>query len=712
MLTFTLQFQSGEKSMSVRRVEVHESLSELFAVEVWARSMLWDLELESLVGGGAALQIMAGADAEGNPVGRRWQGVCSHAQQVQAEPTGLSTYYFRIVPRLWFLTQRRNYRIYQHQSIPDILTSLLADWEIEAEWVIDPAAHPKLEYKVQHGESDYAFFCRLLEEAGITHRFADPELEEEMGASDEARARTSPAKDSKLTLCDHLESGGKRPGRAIPHSDNPNRSAEKEFVTKLRLSRDVRPHITTVRGYDFRKPSLEPEASARKDVGSNTTARLEEYYYEPGAFSVRRDVDGDGHYIGGYFERAPTVIADREGHYFSDVERGVETSKHALSRVRADLRAVHFDTNVLDLYPGRLFEVDQHPHPDIGKGPLLATALEIIASTDEPLRATGRAIFCNSGFSHRPVRKTPKPIVSGVQTATVVGDGEVYTDEFGRVRVQFHWDRDGNNDKYSSCWIRVSQPWAGRGFGMIAIPRVGQEVLVAYVDGDPDMPIIVGRAFNATEVVPYPLPANSAVTGWKSCSTPGSTAGGYNEIKFDDTVDRELFYTRAERDKHQLVKRDLVERTLRNKLSKVDGDEHDYVVDNRRRFVGKTDNLHVQGSRFQVVDESVSLTVGKNRNELINVNHAMKAGQDVHIEAGLNLVIEAGFKLTLKVGGNFIDIHPGGVDIVGTIVNINSGGTAGAGRGAQPEKVFDKEQSLEVNVLEAERADPQDEPSP
>ncbi len=216
--------------------------------------------------------------------------------------------------------------------------------------------------------------------------------------------------------------------------------------------------------------------------------------------------------------------------------------------MRADKRGVLFEANVIDLYPGRVFSVDQHPHPEVGKGPLMVAELEIVASLGEPWSVRGRALFADPKVPYRPARKTPRPVAPGLQSATVVGPpgAEIHTDELGRVRVQFPWDREGKLDDNSSCWMRVSQGWAGAGFGMFMLPRVGQEVLVAFLDGDPDLPIVAGRAFNGRELVPYKLPDHKTVSTWKSSSSPGGA--GYNEIKFEDQAGQELVYMQAQRD--------------------------------------------------------------------------------------------------------------------------------------------------------------------
>ncbi len=663
--TFDLSFEGGETTLSVRRVAVHDGVSELFTAAVWARSPKPDVDIDAIVGKKASLSLVARTS---DTTTRKWQGVCCFMEQVQAEPTGLSTYFLRIVPELWLLTQRRGHRIYQHLSIPDIVKALLGEWGVTASWQIDAASYPKLEYKVQWGESDYAFVSRLLEEAGIAFCFPD-----EGGGG------------TKLTMSDKLQAGPPRPGGPILYTDNPNLIAQKEYVQHVRLGHEVRPGASTIRDYDFRNPpyalfgKAAPQAPAPED-------KYEQYRYDPGAFLVL----GSG---GG------TPVADDKGPYRRDQTYGDDLATRVLAATRADKRHVRFDANVVDLWAGRVFQIDQHPHPELAQK-LLVTESDIEGAVDEESNIGGRAVFADPAVPYRPPLRTPKPTCYGLQSATVVGPAgeEIHTDEFGRVRVQFPWDREGKSDDKSSCWMRVSQGWAGTSYGSFTIPRVGQEVLVAFLDGDPDVPIIAGRVHDAKQPVPYKLPDNKTVSTWKSSSSPGGD--GYNEIKYEDKAGHELVYVQAQRDMNQLVKRDEVERTLRNKLTTVVGTEDVVVKGVRKQLVESADHLHVKADQMIKVDGALSLTVGADQQEKVGGSHALSAGQQIHVKAGTTMVVEAGARLTLKGPGGFIDIHAGGIDIVGVVVKINSGGSAGVGQGSNPTAPQD-----------AQEAQPKDTPS-
>ncbi|MCK6588550.1 MAG: phage late control D family protein [Polyangiaceae bacterium] len=293
---------------------------------MWARSESPSIDLEAIVGQSASLRVVSGWLFAKLGGARLWTGIVSSIEQLQAvQPqTGakeLSTYYLRIVPSVWLLTQRRNYRIFQHRSIPDIVDELLGEWSAEPVWKIDRSRYPKLEYKVQYGESDFAFFSRLLEEAGIAFTFPDDD-----------------AAGSKLVLSDSLESNEPRAGGPLPYVDNPNQESEKEFVSNVRLAHEVRPGAHTIRDHDFRKPTFALFGEAPKAKGSEE--KYEQYHYEPGSFLVETGKGGG------------TPVADDKGVARHDQAFGKGRAERLLHGERMGRRAVSFDTNTIDLWPG------------------------------------------------------------------------------------------------------------------------------------------------------------------------------------------------------------------------------------------------------------------------------------------------------------------------------------------------------------------------
>lgn len=676
MPVLELSFESGESSLSVRRFSVQEAVSSLFSVSIWARSESPAIDLEAIVGKAASFRVVSGWLFARLGGARLWTGIVSSIEQVQAvEPKmgtkELSTYALRIVPELWMLTQRRNYRIFQHKNIPDIIDALLMDWNVEKTWEIDRGKYPKLEYKVQYGESDFAFFSRLLEEAGIAFTFPDND-----------------AKGSKLTLSDKLHTNETRPGGPLPYVDNPNQEAEKEFVSGVRLLHTVRPGAHTIRDYDFRKPSFAlfgeaPKAQAPED-------KYEQYHYEPGAFLIETGTGG-----------ANTPAADDKGSARHQQPFGQQRAGRMLGGTRADKRLVSFDTNTIDLWPGQVFCMSRHPHGELGDSVrLLVTDFSVEGTPEGQWSMSGQAMFTETPYW--PPQRTPKPRVEGVQSAVVVGPSgqEIHTDEFGRVRVQFFWDREGKNDDGSSCWIRVSQGWAGTGYGMIVIPRIGHEVMVGFLEGDPDQPLIVGRVYNAKQAVPYKLPEHKTRSTWKSDSSLGSD--GFNEIMFEDLKGQELVWEQAQKNRRRLVKNDETITIGHDRQKLVKNDEYDKTLGYLKVYVGKDQDvvikqsrrervegdshLHVYGKRNQRTEGKHSLIVNGDRHELVGKNHALAVGENLHVAAGTAIVIEAAEDLTIKGPGGFMRINQSGVYIRGKKVWINSGGSPGKGEGASPDE--------------------------
>jgi type VI secretion system secreted protein VgrG len=295
----------------------------------------------------------------------------------------------------------------------------------------------------------------------------------------------------------------------------------------------------------------------------------------------------------------------------------------------------------------------------------------------------------------RPTRITPKPFVQGPQPALVVGKSgeEIWVDKYGRIKVQFYWDRQGKKDENSSCWIRVSQPWAGKNWGSIWIPRIGQEVIVDFLEGDPDRPLITGRVYNADETVPYTLPDHQTVSTFKSRSSKGGGSSNYNEIRFEDKKDSEQIFINAEKDmdlrvendSREYVKNDrhLIVHNEQHEL--VEADKHAHVKGDHKEAIDGTMSLKIGGDVKEQVGGGLSLQVSQSMNEKIGQTWATEAGQTVHIKAGMTLILEAGMQLSLKGPGGFVDIGPAGVTIQGTMVLINSGGAAGSAPDASPQ---------------------------
>ncbi len=727
-----LKFHSGESSLSVRQFSITEAVSELFAVEVMARSPKADIDLESIVGKSASLRIDLGKKHVKDGV-RYWTGLCNHIELIHAEQgrgeQGLSTYSLRIVPDLWLLSQRTNYRIFQHKSIPDIVDDLLEPWKIKPVWKVDRSKYTKFEYKVQYGEADYDFMARLLTEAGIAFTFPD---DNDNG--------------SRVTFSDSLNENKPRANK-LRYVDQPSQAAESEFITELDLTHEAKSGQVTIRDFDFRNPKFNLSGTAKVDQKPEDNYEL--YEYRPGGFLRQTEKPS-----------SDTPQADGKGAPRHDPQFGQQLAQQALEAARVDKRTVSFSTNTVDIWPGVVFSIDNHSHPALGSDKkFLVTELTVEGSPTEEWTTAGQAVYADVPF-RPPV--ISKPDASGVQSAIVVGPKgeEIHTDEYGRVRVQFPWDRDGKSDDKSSCWVRVGQGWAGTGFGLINIPRVGQEVLVSFLEGDPEQPIITGRVFNAIQPVPYELPKHKTRSTWRSNSSPGGK--GFNEIMFEDLANKELVYLQAQknlrklvkndetitigRDRKKLVKNDEIEITKKNRTevtganrveitdknrATVIGGSHSVLVlgeekqrteGNQLSYVGKNQDivvkgnqraqisgdshLVVKGDRAEKIHKNQSLTVGKDQHQKVGGKHALEAGKEIHLKAGQSLVVEAALDLTIKGPGGFMRIDPAGVTIKGTLVQLNSG-SAQAGKGSDA-KPASPDKAKEVKVKAAEKPKPDD----
>jgi len=333
---------------------------------------------------------------------------------------------------------------------------------------------------------------------------------------------------------------------------------------------------------------------------------------------------------------------------------------------------------------GYLFSLADFPREDQNREYLVVSASywmendtyfsSMSTSSEKIFECRFTSLDCQQPYC--PPRVTPRSLITGAQTAMVVGPKgeEIHTDQYGRVKVQFHWDRYGQRDENSSCWVRVSHGWSGKHWGMMALPRIGQEVIVSFLEGDPDQPIITGCVYNAVSMPPYELPKFAHITTIKSNSTKGG--GGCNEISFGDNKGNEGLFIQAERDQNVWVKNDAFEYNGNERHLWVKKDQFELVEEGDKHST-------VKGNFNEKVGGTLSIMAGDLQAKL-DMKVAIDAGQEIHLKAGVNIVLEAG-QITLKAGGSFIVVGPAGVDIVGPLVKINSGGAAGSGSGASPD---------------------------
>ncbi len=615
---------SGD-SLDVREFSVHQSMSSPFTVTVTALSSNADIDFEAVIGAEASFTLH-GRSADGAP--RAWRGICSELHQIGVDDRGLSTYHLRIVPRMWAASQRRNHRVFQLKTELDIAHQILGEWGVEVERKIEQEYRTR-KYRVQYGETDYVFLSRMLEEAGICFYFAD--------------------KDGKTVciLADAPQHNEER-SRPIAFRDQPS-VADREHVTAMRVSRHVRPGKVTLRDHDYRRPA--DFALGASAASGGVEEKLESFHYVPGAFLFEAD------------KGEPTPAADDRGmHRPSDTE-GAKLAEKRLHAARSDASVASFHTNVIDLAPGTVMSVLDHPQRELGDGKkLLVLESRIDGRSNDEI-----SHYCevrSADQPYNPPLQQAKPTVSGVESATVVGPSgeEIHTDEFGRVRVQFHWDREGQQDENSSCWIHVSQPSGGAGFGGTNLPRIGQEVIVDFLGGDPDRPVITGRVYTNLQKTPYKLPANKTQSGWKTNTSPSS--GGFNELMFEDKAGGELLRMRAEKDM----------------TSRVNNDQALSIGRHRSDAVGGNDKETVSGDQSHNVDGDKGSTVGKDEmSSIMGDLSSLTGGARSLLTKGASSsqaqthTITSDQGTTISVGQSMIFIGPDSIVIQSPTLLLNPG---------------------------------------
>jgi len=542
-------------------------------------------------------------------------------------------YRARIVPWLWFLTRTTDCAIYQNKSVPEIIQAVFSKYELRDYKFRLVREHLQREYCVQYRETACNFLMRLMEDEGICFYFEHCQTRHTLVLADEPSAHEACPLQNRIRW---EPSGGTGFNR------------DEDYIFDWVRRYEVRPKTWTQADYDFKKPRFHLNSSA-PTRSQLAVPDLERYDY-PGRFQTLDEA-----------ERYTRLRMEEE---------------------EASMDVVAGDSHVRTLVPGYRFRLEDHFRRD-QNAEYLVTSVQHEAHQDVFSRVDISEEWYQNHFSciprgtaFRPPRITPRPVVAGPQTAFVTGpEGEeIYTDKYGRVKVQFHWDRRGAYDAQSSCWVRVSQTLAGKGWGSVQLPRVGQEVIVDFLDGDPDRPLITGRVYNAEHLPPYELPAGKAKTTLRTMSYPGGD--GFNELRFDDAKEKEQIFIHAQRNFDLRVRHDYFTTVL--------SDSHSTISNDSMVKVGGDQHVTVVGDQNLKVGGTISFEAGNDWLQRVGANHGIEAGNEVHLKAGMNVVIESGVALTLKVGGNFININPEGVFIQGNLVMINSGGAAGTGAGVLP----------------------------
>lgn len=623
----TIHSVLGPNVLLLQRMEGRERISEPFRFELDFYSEKSDVQFDEIVGTSLTLELQLPDQKK-----RYWNGVVSRFSQGKRDGRFVA-YRAELVPSLWYLTRTTDCRIFQEQTLPDIIGEVFKDYGLSEYRFELNGEHPVWEYCVQYRETAFNFVSRLMEQEGIFYHFEHEASRHTMVLGDSSSVH-QPCPDQ--ADADYATDAAAR------------RAGE---VESWRYERELPPGKVALKDYNFKLPK-DDLLSERKTVDAIGKKFGYEVFDYPGEYASK----GEGSGLAGLRLEAEES-ASHEIHATSDLGAFSAGYRfHLRNHYRKDFNEEYVLTEV------------QHSieaGPGYGEG---ASAYE------------NRFVCIPCSVPFRPLRRTPKPIVQGPQTAVVVGPAgeEIYSDSYGRVKVQFFWDRRGKFDENSSCWIRVSQGWAGKIWGGIALPRIGQEVIVEFIEGDPDRPIITGRVYNGELMPPYELPRHQTMSTFKSRSTKAGAADNYNEIRFEDEKGKEQLFVHAEMDMDHRVKQDY--------RSIVRRDRDGIVERDQRCRIDGNENAQVGGSRLEKIGGSVHLQVGGDRHETIGNIYANDTGTEISLKAGMKVVIEAGAQLHLKVGGNHIDIGPGGIVIQGTMVRINSGPSPATGTPARPDE--------------------------
>jgi type VI secretion system secreted protein VgrG len=518
-------------------------------------------------------------------------------------------------PWLWFLSRTADCRIFQEMTVPDIVKAVFRDHPIaDVKWELT-GSYRKWNYCVQYRETDLNFVSRLLEHEGIYYYFKYTGTQNTLILTDSYSGHSTFAGTELLPFID--------PERLV--------RGDTENVATWDFGREVQPGVYVHDDYDLERPSV--ELKSQKSVARKHQQANYEVYDYPGLYLQKADG-----------EQYASVRIDEYGTQF-------ETAMGT--------------TNARGLSVGYLFTLDRHPRADQNCEHLvIAASYELEFSDYESMpERTGASFRCSfvamsSKQQFRPLRSTPKPFVQGPQTAMVVGPAgeEIFTDKYGRVKVQFHWDRLGKKDENSSCWIRVSSPWAGKGWGGVSTPRIGQEVVVDFLEGDPDQPIITGRVYNAESQPPFGFPAGAVISGVKSQTHKGA---GYNEFSLDDTAGKEKITVHGQYDMNSVIEHDQTLTVHNNRTDRIDVNDSESVGKNQKwdvgvnrdATIGSNETLKVGANRTKNVGANETISVGGNRSSTVSGNETATVALARTHAVGINESINVGAAQEITVGG-------------------------------------------------------------
>jgi type VI secretion system secreted protein VgrG len=687
----------GADKLLLKSLTITEQLGRPFSMKADLLSEDSAIDFLSIIGSGVTIRWRM-PDDSGNEKKRFFSGyVSSFVQLPRAE--GFYQYEATIVPWLWFLTRSADCRIFHSamtdppdaMTVPGIIKKIFKDHGFDDVTDSLTGTYRTLDHSVQYRETDFNYVSRLMEEEGIYYFFEHTD-----GAS-------GPVK-HKLKLADAMSAHAENPGyetikyRPSSSTDGSDPEAKGGILSWARM-KQIQPGSYKVNDYDFKRPSTSMLGGSTQDR-KHPNSSFEIYDF-------------------------PANFADEDSS-----DHGEDYAKLRIEEMQAQHDIIVASSDCPGIMCGAKFTLDGHPRSD-ENGDYVVVGVTYRCTAEaykDGGGSAGKVFHCDftaipADGVFRPARTTVKPRIQGPQTAIVVGKAgdEILTDQFGRIKVQFHWDRYSPANENTPCWVRVSQAWAGKNWGSVFLPRIGQEVIVEFLDGNPDRPIVTGAVYNGTCSPPYPLPDNATMSTIKSNSSTGGQ--GFNEFRFEDKKGSEQVFMHAEKDQDVRVKNDAKEwigndrhlvikanqretvtsdkhthvkgehllnvegdwgrSVTKDEIAKISGNNHVAVTGDQVSKIGGNLYAKVTGNHHEATTGDVRLTATGHMDIKASQNGAMVSDMNIHVKGGMVVVIEAGMQLSLKAGSNFIDIGPSGISIQGTMVNINMGGSPASGAGAQ-----------------------------
>ncbi len=578
---------------------------------------------------------------------RCFNGYISQFWHGESEAHDMRRYKMTMVPWLWFLKKTNNHRIFQEKNSKDIISQIFDDLGF-SDYVFKASGGEVREYCIQHNESDFHFVSRLLEEEGIAYYFKHEKSKHVLHLVDQKNAyETCPETD-------------------LDYSQGSNPNAQ---ILSWEHIYEYRKGQWTLNDYNFKEPNTSLIAS------SNTTSK----------FAKNKNFE---HY------QYPSVYKAGAGANLVKVRLEAEEAQRSIVEASSDCSS---------FFAGGRFAVKKHSTKS-EKGEYIIIGMHHSASDDSYYNGDkGEVGYSNffacvpSDVHFRPIQKHQRPVMRGPQSAVVVGPSgeEIYIDEHGRVKVQFIWDREGKSDENSSCWIRVAQSWAGNGWGSSFIPRIGHEVIVNFMDGDPDRPLIMGSVYNGKNKIPY---SSKTQSGIKTRSTKEGSAQNYNELRFEDKKDNEQIYihaeknldTQVENNETLTVDNDRTKKVKHDENSNIDNDRNKTVGKNQSENIGENKKIDVGKNHTESIGKNVDITIGENHTESIGKNMTINVAKDlketvdgkyteaVTKEYGLqakSITMQADDQITLKTGSAKIVMKKNGdITISGKNINVKGSG--------------------------------------